>query len=644
MGQWVFSELRGDDVRRSPTETELFKTEQTAEGEYAGNDALVREVLQNSIDARNGAGPVRVRLAIHNADDAPPRRQLAHYFARLQSPLAAREIAYANGRPKVPCRYLVVEDFGVRGLEGDTLLFHDPPPGDKTPQFFYWFWRNIGRSGKTGDDLGRWGLGKTVYRAASRAGCMFGLTVRESDRRKFLMGQAVLQIHEHDGKEYKPEGYWCSGQGEGGLPLPIDDDDELHAFCSQWKLTRTDEPGLSVVCPFIPAELKADRLLQAVAVHFFTRIIRGELEVEVCGPDLGTVLLDTAHLAGACKKVIWAGPARTKRHTAPPIEFAKQCVSETPAVVTDVLGKTRVPSIADDTLPDETLGKLRREFSGGGLVGIRVRLALPRKKDKDIKGAADVYLQRSDTGQKLDAYYVRDGMTITKINAQAGRRGVQSLVLVDSGPLSEFLGDTEGPAHEDWDSSAERPDRIWARGWKGRVRFVRRIVDSLVELLTPPSTEPDFDLLSDFFSIEQVVGPQKRHIPGDKSKLPAKMEPPVAKPKWYRITDRTGGFTVSRNRDAEVPEGAMLRVSVAYDLPKGNPLKNWSKLDFEIGNGNGALVPKGKGLKAKLEQGNIVLLREIEGKFSFSVDGFDQTNDLYVRVDEVTDVEGDSDA
>jgi hypothetical protein len=36
MGQWAFAELRGDDVRRDPNESELFiKTEQTAEGEYA---------------------------------------------------------------------------------------------------------------------------------------------------------------------------------------------------------------------------------------------------------------------------------------------------------------------------------------------------------------------------------------------------------------------------------------------------------------------------------------------------------------------------------------------------------------------------------------------------------------------------------
>ena len=54
MGLWAFAELRGDEVRRDPNESELFKTEQTEEGEYASTDALVREILQNAIDAGCG--------------------------------------------------------------------------------------------------------------------------------------------------------------------------------------------------------------------------------------------------------------------------------------------------------------------------------------------------------------------------------------------------------------------------------------------------------------------------------------------------------------------------------------------------------------------------------------------------------------
>lgn len=644
MGRWAFPELRGDDVRRDPNEAELFKTEQTAEGEYAGTDALVREILQNSIDARRDETPVCVRLALHDAADAPALERLAYYFARLKPALLPRGITFnPGGVPQLPCRFLVVEDFGTCGLEGDTLLFRDPPERDNSRQFFYWFWRNIGRSGKTGDDLGRWGLGKTVYRAASRVGCMFGLTIRDSDRRKLLMGQAVLQIHEHQLKEYKPEGYWCGSQNAQGLPLPIEDDagatEEVRRFCAEWRISRTNEPGLSIVSPFVPDELQAERLLQAVAVYFFTRILRGELEVIIAGPGIGTVRLDCEGIGAACRKIVWDGPPRTKRHIAPPIAFARECVNTTPELVTGVLGEHKVPELTEAVFSSDVLHLLRRQFSAGELISVRVRVNLPRRDGTAEVGYADVFVQRTSDGQRCDSYYVREGMTITKISAQAGRRGVQSLVLVDSGPLAQFLGDTEGPAHEDWDQSAERPEKIWARGWKGRVKFVRRIVDSLVELLTPPATEPDFDLLSDFFSIERTGGEQRQRKPGEDSKVKPRMEPVVAEPKWFHITSRGGGFTISRNSRVEVPDKAALRVSVAYDLPRGDPLRTWSRLDFEIGNGNGALRPTGKGLHAKSLQGNILLLQSIEQEFYFSVEGFDRHRDLYVRVDDVSNTE-----
>jgi len=638
MGCWVFEELRGAAVRRDPNEAELFKTEQTGEGEYAGNDALVREVLQNSVDAASGPGPVRVRLAVHEAEDAPDTERLTHYFARLQPPLAARQVDLdAQSLPSRPCRFLVCEDFGTRGLEGDIALFRDPSPEDTSRQDFYWFWRNIGRSGKTGDDLGRWGLGKTVYRAASGVGSMFGLTIRASDRRHLLMGQAVLQIHAHNGAEYMPEGYWCGGQDCTGLPLAIEDQEELQQFRKEWKLTRTEEPGLSVVAPFVHEDLKAERLLEAVAVHFFLRIVRGELVVEIVGNGLGSVTLDQRAIASACKRIKWNGPKRTKRHVAPPIAFVRQCITASPSLVTPVLGTEKLPNLDEESFEKAELRQLRQGFAAGELVGLRALLWLPRKQGGGDEGQLDVWVQQQGADEKkCDTYFVREGMTITKINSRASLRGVQAIVIVDKGPLATLLGDAEGPAHEDWDTSAERPDRIW-KTWKGRVKFVRKIVDNVVELLTPPVTEPNFDLLSDFFSIERVSGSQRKREVGDESKAKSDgIGEVTATPKWYQITERTGGFTVSRISSVPLPTDPTLKVAVAYDLPRGDPLRAWSPLDFQIGNGNGSLRPQGKGLEAKRIQGNRLTLRITDEDFRFVVTGFDRHRDLFIRVDDIS--------
>lgn len=177
MTQWVFAKLDPAAVRRDPNESQLFKDDQAGENEYAGTDALVREILQNAMDAGTKDGAVRVRLALHADSEGPDSARKASYFRRLESALSSRQVGFnSKGHPELSGGFMVVEDFGTRGLGGNPLLSNAPDPDSKVKEDFFWFWRNIGLSGKTGDDLGRWGLGKTVYRAASRVGCMFGLT------------------------------------------------------------------------------------------------------------------------------------------------------------------------------------------------------------------------------------------------------------------------------------------------------------------------------------------------------------------------------------------------------------------------------------------------------------------------------------
>lgn len=636
VGEWVFEPLGGASVRRNPNEAELFRTEQADEGEYAGTDALVREVLQNSLDAKAGEGPVHVRIALHAPDDGPRPERLDEYFGRLRRPLEARGVELnAAGMPRNHGGFLVCEDFGTRGLGGEPLRTTNPPPGDRSCNDFFWFWRNIGHSGKTGADLGRWGLGKTVYRAASRAGCMLGLTVRHSDGLGLLMGQAVLKIHEHDGTEYQPEGFWCAGCNLANVPMPLDDAVTLRRFAEEWRLTRRDEPGLSVVVPFVAAEVKASRILQAVAVHFFARIIRGELSVAVSGPGFEEVTLDAERLEHACGLVVWDGPKRTKRHVAPPIPFAKAALMAShPVHVTNVIPAAGQPSL-DGAFAPQTLNTLRQSFLAGEPMAIRVRIGLQTRAGEDRIGEVDVHLRRHADGHRRDSYYVREGMTITKENSSAAQRGVQALVNVDAGPLAFLLGDAEGPAHESWDTSEERPDRTW-RNWKGRVRFVRKIVDHLVELLNPPSDEPDFDLLSDFFSIEKAqLSTRPRPAAGDKPERAERLGGLVAPTRWYRLNERKGGFDVKASGDLAVPIGSVLRVSVAYDLPSGNPLKNWNKFDFDVRSKSSAIKATVLNVDAKATEGNIVDVTIKAAEFKFGLDGFDLNRDLFIRIDEI---------
>ncbi|MEY3173433.1 MAG: hypothetical protein RLZZ436_1347 [Planctomycetota bacterium] len=644
MTRWVFAKLDPAAVRRDPDEGQHFRDDQAGEHEYAGTDTLVREILQNALDAGTGGGPVRVRLALHAESDGPAADRRADYFRRLQAPLAVHDVPFdAAGLPQVPGGFLVVEDFGTRGLLGDPLLCHDPPKDSAGKQDFFWFWRNIGLSGKTGDELGRWGLGKTVFRAASRVGCMFGLTIRHSDQRCLLMGQAVLHIHSIDGQQYMPEGFWCADEDSGGVPCPIESPGELELFRREWKLTRTTEPGLSVVVPCVAEQLTGIRILQAVCVHFFLPLMRGQLEVEVCADDIqqGPAKLNASTLENWCRTIRWDGQKRARRHVAPPIAFVRSCLNGGDSVgTTRLLGETKVPELTVESFEPADLQRLRSAFSTDQLVEVRVRVGLhPLQRPAEV-GVMSVFLQRGGADQRLDSYYVREGMTITKLNSRAGHRGIQALVIVDTGPLAQLLGDSENPAHEDWHSSADRPKKFWKYGWGGRVKFCRSIVDLLVEVLTVPVRQADFDLLSDFFSIPRRDAPQRAGSPDRKGSTPVRLADLPLKLRWFRLDGRRGGFRIVPTTHEPMPAEAELKVSVAYDVLSGNPLKKWSSFDFDFRRKPSVIRFSGQQVEVKSLSGNELLLTCSGPDFLFSADGFDLHADLYVRIEETRSQRG----
>ena len=387
-------------------------------------------------------------------------------------------------------------------------------------------------------------------------------------------------------------------------------------------------------------ELKAESILRLAAVNFFLPIVQKRLVVEIAGDGLpggqAEYRVDDQTIGTVCTKLSWTGKARQKLNAAPPVEFAKKCLDpKTHIVSTKLLGESRVPSMTEDAFDAETLKKLRQNFADEELVAIRVQSALPKKAGGHEIGELKVYLQRTAVNDRFESYYVREGMTITRLNSKPSMRGTRALVTVDPGPLASLLGDTEGPSHISWDTSNdERPNRVW-KTWKGRVKFLAKIVDSLVELLTPPPDKADFDLLSDFFSIEQLESPQRKRKPKPDGERTRDFDPPDPSPRWYRMHGKEGGFQISDSNQLPTPVGATLRVAVAYDMPSGNPMKHWSKFDFDFRKTKGPIKVTGKGISAVAKDGNVIEMKIENEDFSLNASGFDIHRDLIVRIDEV---------
>src|SRR5215469_1412501 len=285
MTKWYFREMQRAEMSVNPIQSEFFSTE-AIEGL---TEALVRESIQNTLDAGQTI-PARIRFWLSGLENAIPTKKASQYFGGLEEHLKAN----GSGLQAVPSLssgipFLLVEDFNARGLCGSPLQDKDVPG---TNNDFYYFWRNVGRSGKGEKDRGRWGVGKTVFPAASRINTFLGFTVRNDTPQDLLMGQSVLKVHQLNGSRLYPYGYFGNIEADG-FARPFEDTGFLDQIRSDFSLARNNEPGLSVIVPFPDEDINYVRILKATLRQYFYPIMAGGLVVVV-----GDLTVDQDSLGG----------------------------------------------------------------------------------------------------------------------------------------------------------------------------------------------------------------------------------------------------------------------------------------------------------------------------------------------------------
>lgn len=252
-------------------ETGVTQRDQFRNDEVDLYDTIVREAVQNSLDATPNENQTRVSFRwIRAEDEIDPAYMEGLFETQIDharaSGLELDEVDFSFSTA------LIIEDFGTRGLTGSTRT--------KDNDNFSDFWRRHGKSHKTGTSRGRWGLGKLVYSSSSMVGAFFGMTIRENDPKRYLMGQTVLDLRTHEGKEYPPHAYFSEMVGDDiatQIPVPTENEEFIDAFTKHFRLSRQAESGLSVVIPFPHKALQADNMIGVAIVNYFYPIISGQL-------------------------------------------------------------------------------------------------------------------------------------------------------------------------------------------------------------------------------------------------------------------------------------------------------------------------------------------------------------------------------
>src|ERR1039458_89277 len=292
--KWHFNPRRPCDRMRDSANDAFF----TAESLENLSEALVREGIQNSIDAAerdtNGVWQitVRIRLIPHSTPEA--RQFLAANFSS-----ARQNFERGLDRPNLEdlfdedCGFLVFEDFGTKGLTGDILEWRLERA---TQNAFFSFFRAEGNSAKSGENLGRWGIGKQVFPTASRLHAMFGLTVRDGDPSRVLMGSAVVRTHSVGEQDFQPDGWFGCRDSESDPVKPVTDAHFIDSFANVFGLKRGNSPGLSIVVPSIDERVNAEDIRRGIIRSFFWPILLGGLIVELEAPN-GIWRIDAETLA-----------------------------------------------------------------------------------------------------------------------------------------------------------------------------------------------------------------------------------------------------------------------------------------------------------------------------------------------------------
>lgn len=632
MPNWRFRKLKKSELNRGTTEAEFFR------GGESTIDSLVRESIQNSLDATDKAipGPVRVRFFVSGNGGAVPVENAAPWLKDLGPHLKAAKLAGDEDNAQ-PASFVVIEDFKTLGLCGSTTAARQTELTELEKEFFYFFWRNVGITGKGGIERGSWGLGKLVYPAASDYRAMFGLTVRKTDGKQYLMGLAGLGQHTLGSDDWHDAfgfyGEFEKDPADDDFVLPCEDPEVLTAFRQTFRLKRTNEAGLSVVVPFPrDEEILATGAIEAFAcsiLHQFAfPLAAGQLTVEVESPSR-TIHITRDDLEDVINEIDWSSRTNEKTRIRESIDLARWALDNADQVLS--LTRKNEASLGASweelVIAPEELQAARDRFNSRTPVGFEVPVLVRRRSGERQMSRFQVFLRQRDDLPGAHCAFVRQGLTITEVPGPSGS-GLVALVVVEDAPLAELLRAAENPAHTRWNVRADRVKEKFVGG-DSRVQVVTSAPRELLRQLLNADATVDRELLADLFPEPSDHGGPIR--PGEtKGRKKAKgtiTPPPAPKPKPLRIDRVDGGFVAAHVANV-VRSSDELQVEVAFDCESGNPFKLYEVFDFDLSKSP---------IKVETQDADVMEVRsnrltlKVRDGFKLRVTGFDTSRDLILK-------------
>ncbi len=645
--KWEFKEVGKNDLEQRPHRQEFFRDTPRPE-------AFVREVIQNSLDAKsNDSDKVKVRFVFDEVSLSDFKR----YIEGLEPHLDAWDIKPKDWKekknPNIPV--LIIEDSGTVGLTGPVS--RDPNSSHKNDHFLN-FWLREGMSGKKGTKGGRWGLGKNTFFMTTKINTFWGLTCR-GDGKELLMGKSALMPHTIDGKRYRYYGFFRNNNSN-----PISDKNTIQHFKKSTPVKRRSSNGLSLVIPYPVSDINYESVTRSVIMHYFYPILRGNLLVKV--EDNGnSSLLNRNNISKVANRIDWEGSNWEDKDVNEMLNFVLRGVQNieknTVIQLSDDLGEEK--KIKKDLISDK-LEEIIKKFNKGEIVTISVPVTIQKTNSSNkLLGDFFVFLKQYPPTEfsSSDEFYIRSGIRLPEESRRyhrLGKRPVRGMLVIEDDYISSFLADAEVPAHTHWNEQTEGFSEKYEDS-RETIRYIRNSMRDIAGLLFKTTEERYEGLLQDFFSVVGGAGiTPERPTRDDREDKPVsdeqrdeddldegedeeeEKEPEVkTSPKTpeidippstrqlLNIVSIDKGFKISYiGEDEHLP--IEKTVIAAYDVHRGNPFNKYEPFDFVFDD----LQIKGKGFDILDKNDNELTFNAYSGDFVMEVTGFDETRDLVVRL------------
>lgn len=362
---------------------------------------------------------------------------------------------------------------------------------------------------------------------------------------------------------------------------------------------------------------------------YFCPILRGQLEVIVEARSIQTIL-DASTLENEIRKI----GNDLEREILPLVELAKwaNSLDESGFVRLSSPAPQRAWQWSKELFPEESLSDIRNRYERGDKIAIRVPVSVREKNRSPRESFFDVFLHRDGSEQSGRPVFIREGIIIPDVRAPR-TRGVRSLLNAEDGPIAAFLGDSENPAHTQWQKDGANFRGKYVSGALD-LQFIVRSVHEIVNIIFEQDKKQDRTLLVDLFSIpappeEQESRTREQKKPKDEGKGPDVPNPPVFQPRPFVIQRVEGGFVVRDGDMNAAPPTSILLVRAAYQVRRGNPFKKYHPADFDFSEGMKIQL---NGVTALEKKENRLRVKIDSNVFRIEVTGFDSKRDVRVEV------------